>query len=80
VTTEANLQGKARNVTQQYTKEETEIFQWTKQWYLVAVVDFLDPTHPHAIQLLGKELVLWRDGSSQWRCFEDFCPHRLAPY
>ncbi|OWY64909.1 (2Fe-2S)-binding protein [cyanobacterium TDX16] len=79
MTTEANLQGKARDVTQQYTKEETEIFQWTKQWYPVAVVDFLDPSCPHAIQLLGKELVLWRDGSSQWRCFEDFCPHRLAP-
>ncbi|MDF5725071.1 MAG: Rieske 2Fe-2S domain-containing protein [Rhizonema sp. PD37] len=54
-------------------------FQWTKQWYPVAVVEFLDPSRPHAMQLLGKDIVLWRDGSSKWRCFEDFCPHRLAP-
>ncbi|MEM8807921.1 MAG: Rieske 2Fe-2S domain-containing protein [Cyanobacteria bacterium P01_G01_bin.38] len=54
-------------------------FQWAKQWYPVAVIEFLDPSRPHAIQLLGKDLVLWRDGSQTWRCFEDACPHRLAP-
>ena len=79
MTTKTNLPGEARNVTQQFTESEKETFQWTKQWYPVAVVDFLDPSCPHAIQLLGKDLVLWRDGLSQWRCFEDFCPHRLAP-
>lgn len=79
MTNQTNLQEEARDVTQQSTQKEKEIFQWTLQWYPVAVVDFLDPTRPHAIQLLAKELVLWRDGSSQWLCFEDFCPHRLAP-
>ncbi len=59
--------------------KQDETFQWTKQWYPVAVVEFLAPSRPHKIQLLGKELVLWRDGSGKWRCFEDFCPHRLAP-
>ncbi|HAC63895.1 MAG TPA: (2Fe-2S)-binding protein, partial [Cyanothece sp. UBA12306] len=59
------------------TEEET--FQWTKQWYPMAVVEFLDPSRPHPIQLLGKELVLWRDRHKQWRCFEDRCPHRLVP-
>lgn len=24
-------------------------------------------------------MVLWRDSSKSWRCFEDVCPHRLAP-
>jgi len=24
-------------------------------------------------------LVLWRDGSGKWRCFENACPHRAAP-
>ncbi|MEC4891461.1 MAG: Rieske 2Fe-2S domain-containing protein [Oscillatoria sp. PMC 1051.18] len=60
--------------------EESETFQWTKQWYPLAVVAFLDPTRPHSIQLLGKELVFWRDGGSQWRCFENFCPHRGVPF
>jgi len=58
---------------------ETEQFQWTKQWYPVAAVEFIDPTRPHPVQLLGKDLVLWRDGSGQWRCFADACPHRLVP-
>ncbi|WP_245927545.1 Rieske 2Fe-2S domain-containing protein [Aphanothece hegewaldii] len=56
-----------------------DIFQWTKQWYPIAVVDFLDPSHPNKVQLLGQDLVLWKDGTGQWRCFEDACPHRLAP-
>ncbi|MEM9165124.1 MAG: Rieske 2Fe-2S domain-containing protein [Cyanobacteria bacterium P01_F01_bin.4] len=58
---------------------DSSSFQWAKQWYPVAVIEFLDSSRPHAIQLLGKDLVLWRDGSQTWRCFEDACPHRLAP-
>lgn len=75
-------------------------FQWTKQWYPVAVVEYLDPEKPHAMQLLGMDVVLWNDGKIEgatatttkkerkrgqrrtggtWRCFEDACPHRLAP-
>lgn len=59
--------------------EANDVFQWTKQWYPIAVIDFLDPSRPHGVQLLGKDLVLWKDGTAQWRCFEDACPHRLAP-
>ncbi|MEM7554600.1 MAG: Rieske 2Fe-2S domain-containing protein [Cyanobacteria bacterium P01_A01_bin.84] len=60
-------------------QENVEIFEWTKQWYPIAVVAFLNPSHPHAMQLLGKDIVLWRSGSGQWCCFEDACPHRLVP-
>ena len=56
-----------------------ETFQWMQQWYPVAVVEFLDPHKPHSFQLLGKKVVLWRDGAQQWQCFDDACPHRLAP-
>lgn len=58
---------------------QAETFEWAKQWYPLAVVDYLDPSRPHAVQLLGKDLVLWRDGTGTWQCFEDACPHRLAP-
>ncbi len=58
---------------------QEETFQWTKQWYPLAVVEFLDPKRPYAVQLLGRDLVLWRDGANQWHCFEDACPHRRAP-
>lgn len=64
---------------EQHQQQEDATFQWTKQWYPVAVVEFLDPTRPHAMQLLGKDVVLWRDAAGKWRCFADACPHRLAP-
>jgi phenylpropionate dioxygenase-like ring-hydroxylating dioxygenase large terminal subunit len=77
VTTYSNLQSD-RDTTVELAPEET-VFQWQKQWYPVAVVDFLDSSRPHAMQLLGKDIVLWRDASEKWRCFEDACPHRLVP-
>jgi len=77
--TENSLKQNTRDAIEPLQEKNVEIFQWTKQWYPVAVVDFLDPSCPHALQLLGKDIVLWRDGSGQWRCFEDSCPHRLAP-
>ena len=39
----------------------------------------MDPGRPHAITILGRDLVLWRDQQGDWRAFEDLCPHRLAP-
>ncbi len=76
---ETNLRDNLNNQTAQFLQEAESTFQWTKQWYPVAVAEFLDSSRPHAIQLLGKDLVLWQDNSGQWHCFEDFCPHRLAP-
>ena len=49
---------------------------WDRCWYPVAVEDLLDPKRPNAIQLLGRDLVLWKDGEGMWRCAEDVCPHR----
>ena len=54
-------------------------FDWKKQWYPVAVIDLLDTSKPHPTQLLGVDLVVWRDGDDNWSVFEDKCPHRLAP-
>jgi len=34
---------------------------------------------PHAITVLGRDLVVWRDQQGDWRAFDDVCPHRLAP-
>ncbi len=78
MTIEINLQGNIPDSVE-HSQQEPPTFQWTKQWYPVAVVEFLEPSRPHGIELLGKHLVLWRDGSRTWRCFEDVCPHRLVP-
>jgi phenylpropionate dioxygenase-like ring-hydroxylating dioxygenase large terminal subunit len=60
-------------------QRQEQLFQWTKQWYPIAVVDYLDASRPHAVQLLGQDLVIWRDAQKQWRCFADACPHRSVP-
>lgn len=56
-----------------------DTFDWERQWYPLGFVSYLDPRVPHAKELLGVRLVLWRDAGGTWRCFEDKCPHRLAP-
>jgi phenylpropionate dioxygenase-like ring-hydroxylating dioxygenase large terminal subunit len=62
------------------TNELKSVFQWSKHWYPVGVADSLDSGRPHAIQLLGRHLVLWYDNAEQqWRVFDDACPHRFAP-
>ncbi|KAI8475277.1 MAG: Rieske-domain-containing protein [Monoraphidium minutum] len=59
--------------------EPAAAFDWAKQWYALAVVSDLDPRKPFATKLLGREIVIWRDGGGEWRALEDRCPHKLAP-
>ena len=64
-------------------------FDWLRSWYPINVLDTMDPTKPHAAQLLGLNLVAWNDGPTcaetglkqpgNWRVFDDACPHRLGP-
>ena len=57
----------------------SNIFDWNKQWYPVMVAEDADESIPHAKQVLGLDLVLWKDRKlNQWVAFEDRCPHRLA--
>lgn len=59
---------------------EESTFDWARQWYPLAFVEDLDPGRPHAMELLGKRLVIWYDSQQKkWTAFEDRCPHRLAP-
>jgi len=59
--------------------QDGEDFDWAKQWYNIGFSKYMDTTKPYPIQLLGKRLVLWKDSSGTWRCFQDRCPHRGAP-
>ncbi|CAM9329150.1 unnamed protein product, partial [Ectocarpus sp. 12 AP-2014] len=34
---------------------------------------------PLSFQLLGKDLVVWRNNEGRWSAFDDRCPHRAAP-
>ncbi|NEP39904.1 MAG: Rieske 2Fe-2S domain-containing protein [Okeania sp. SIO2G4] len=53
-------------------------FSWTKQWYPVTPINYLDPSHPTPITLLGKRLVIWQDKQEKWIAMDDTCPHKLA--
>ncbi|NER47226.1 MAG: Rieske 2Fe-2S domain-containing protein [Symploca sp. SIO1A3] len=53
-------------------------FSWTKQWYPVTPVSYLDTSEPTSITLLGKRLVLWREQEGKWIAMDDTCPHKLA--
>jgi hypothetical protein len=62
-------------------EEETsgDAFVWRDHWYPISLIEDLDPTVPTPFQLLGRELVVWKDQQGEWRVFVDKCPHRLAP-
>ncbi|CAM9614454.1 unnamed protein product, partial [Hapterophycus canaliculatus] len=49
------------------------------QWYPVLSEKDSDPARTHAVQLLGKDLVVWRNTEGRWSTFDDRCPHRAAP-
>ena len=48
------------------------------QWYVVAKSVQVKPGAPHAVKVLGRHLVLWRDEAGRVHCLEDYCPHRGA--
>lgn len=56
------------------------MFNWTTQWYPVAVVADLDKDAPAPATILGRPLAIWWDKSmNKWQVYADQCPHRLAP-
>ena len=55
-------------------------FDWFEAWYPVHYVEDLDQTKPTRFTLLGQDVVIWWEPTSQtWRVLADQCPHRLAP-
>ncbi|CAN0162824.1 unnamed protein product [Ectocarpus sp. 12 AP-2014] len=66
-------------VSSRESKANEESFNWHKQWYPVLSEKDSDPGKAHAVQLLGKDLVVWRNTEGRWSAFDDRCPHRAAP-
>jgi hypothetical protein len=55
------------------------LFDWARQWYPVSLVDDLHIDRLQSFTVLGKALVVWRDGAGEWRAFQNRCPHRGVP-
>ncbi|CAM9184538.1 unnamed protein product [Scytosiphon promiscuus] len=61
------------------SRGQDDKFDWHKQWYPVLSERDSDPDRAHAVQLLGKDLVVWKNNEGRWSTFDDRCPHRAAP-
>jgi phenylpropionate dioxygenase-like ring-hydroxylating dioxygenase large terminal subunit len=54
-------------------------FNPIESWYPVFYIEDLDKLTPTPFTLLDRDLVIWWDSqASEWRAFDDRCPHRLA--
>eukprot|EP00879_Flechtneria_rotunda_P007034 GHRR01007384.1.p1 GENE.GHRR01007384.1~~GHRR01007384.1.p1 ORF type:complete len:451 (+),score=111.23 GHRR01007384.1:101-1453(+) len=74
------IENTAAAATSAQPSEQNSNFQWLSHWYPVHTLESIDSSRPHAVELLGKQLVLWKSGpDGSWNCMEDVCPHRLAP-
>ncbi len=55
---------------------EDERSIWRDTWWPVGRLVELKENEPNATQLLGMDLVLWKDAQGTWRAAQDECPHR----
>jgi hypothetical protein len=69
----------------QQQQQDGSTFSWTKHWWPVTPLSYLDPKKPVPVTLLGHTYVLWFDqkaeqGQGKWRVMEDRCPHRWVGF
>ncbi|CAI9094739.1 OLC1v1030526C1 [Oldenlandia corymbosa var. corymbosa] len=66
--------------TEEQTKGEGEVvkYDWTEEWYPLYLTEHVPDDAPLGLTVFDKQLVLYKDGAGELRCFEDRCPHRLA--
>ncbi|KAF3446159.1 hypothetical protein FNV43_RR11338 [Rhamnella rubrinervis] len=53
-------------------------YDWTEEWYPLYLTRDVPDDAPLGLTVFDKQLVLYRDGTGELRCYEDRCPHRLA--
>ncbi|XP_059287993.1 protein TIC 55, chloroplastic [Lycium ferocissimum] len=53
-------------------------YDWTEEWYPLYLTKNVPDDAPLGLTVFDKQVVLYKDGSGELRCFEDRCPHRLA--
>ena len=51
-------------------ESDKKSFDWFKNWYPIVPVEFLDEESPHRFQLLGMDLVIWKDAPIEGGSFQ----------
>ena len=52
---------------------------WHEIRYPLFFLEDLDSKRPNKVQLLGKDIVIWKAPGGSWSALKDLCSHRLAP-
>ncbi|KAL4425964.1 hypothetical protein ABPG75_009980 [Micractinium tetrahymenae] len=64
-------------------KREKELLErngyLTNCWYAVAPSSAVQPGKPYKREMLGKQMVVFRDSQGKVQCLDNICPHRAAP-
>ncbi|CAN0899570.1 Protein TIC 55, chloroplastic [Linum grandiflorum] len=53
-------------------------YDWTEEWYPLYLTKDVPDDAPLGLTVFDKQVVVYKDGQGQFRCYEDRCPHRLA--
>ncbi|RDX94275.1 Protein TIC 55, chloroplastic, partial [Mucuna pruriens] len=53
-------------------------YDWTQEWYPLYLTHEVPEDAPLGLKVFNKQLVLFREGKGDLRCYEDRCPHRFA--
>ncbi|KAK3040025.1 hypothetical protein RJ639_028356 [Escallonia herrerae] len=53
-------------------------YDWTEEWDTLYLIHNIPDDAPLGLTVFDKQVVLYRDGGGELRCYEDRCPHRLA--
>ncbi|KAL2525412.1 hypothetical protein Adt_10466 [Abeliophyllum distichum] len=60
------------------SQDEVAEYDWTEEWYPLYLTKNVPDNAPLGLTVFDKQVVLYRDGNGEIRCFQDRCPHRLA--
>lgn len=74
----AGKKGVGNVVSEEMATEGAEMV-WGKNWYPILPLRDVDPKNPYPFTLLGRKMVLWRNGEGEWCCLDDRCAHRQIP-
>lgn len=68
--------------TEEEIKGASEVvpYDWTEEWYPLYLTENVPDDAPLGLTVFDKQLVLYRDGTGELRCFEDRCPHRYNSF
>ncbi|KAJ4836999.1 hypothetical protein Tsubulata_022212 [Turnera subulata] len=53
-------------------------YDWTEEWYPLYLAKDVPDDAPLGLTVFDRQVVLYKDGQGELRCYEDRCPHRLA--